>query len=96
MAGKYRINPRWAAQHTTAVTLVPIDLSNPNGQRVSVAIGSADVVYNKPGNAKSQPLTMVSKPATQQQLAYLYEVEKHPAIELDPDFSTAKADKQAQ
>lgn len=91
--GKYRINPRWANNYPTAVTLVPLDLQSRTGQTVSVALGSSPVRYTKPGSAKNAPLEMESKPATQEQLAYLYEVEKHPAVELDPAFFSAKTEK---
>ena len=81
---KYRINENFAWKNPTAVTLVPVDLANPNGQKVSVALGDKAVINERAGNANRPALKMIAEPATQAQLKYLYEVDKHPAIELNP------------
>ena len=81
---KYRVNVRIAYKWPNMVTLVPFDLSKPIGQgndAVSVALGDKEVRRTLPGTKDRPEMEMVSKPASQTQLKYLYEVERHPLIE---------------
>ena len=81
---KYRVNARIAYRYPEMVTLVPSDLSQkmgPNTPTISVALGTKEVRRVLPATASRPEQEMVSKPATQDQLKYLYEVEKHPHIE---------------
>lgn len=80
----YRVNVRIAYKHPNMVTLVPKDLSRmigPGNEGISVALGSKEVRRLLPAKADRPEMEMVSKPATQEQLKYLYEVERHPHIE---------------
>ena len=88
---KYRVNENFAWKYPTAVTLVPVDIANPNGQKVSVALGDKTVINERAGNTNRPALKMIAEPATQAQLKYLYEVDKHPAIELNPAAFAEKA-----
>ena len=47
----------------------------------SVALGGKEVVRVLPGNAARPETTRRARAATQEELKYLYEIEKHPFIE---------------
>jgi len=81
----YRYNQRQKYKYPDAVTLVPAfdltKLPGPNDEVVSVALGDKEIRRTLPATAERPATEMVSKVATQEQLKYLYEVEKHPHIE---------------
>lgn len=72
MAKKYQMRAQMLAKYPNAVTLV-------NG--VSVALGGKEVVNIKPANASGPAVERKVRPATQAELQYLFETEKHPFIE---------------
>ena len=53
---KYRVNENFAWKYPTAVTLVPVDIANPNGQKVSVALGDKAVINERAGNTNRPAL----------------------------------------
>lgn len=69
---KFRVNQIFAGKYPNAITQV-------NGVRV--ALCGNDIQVEKPGTDAKAPEKFTVKAATQAQLKYLYEVEKHPAIE---------------
>jgi hypothetical protein len=69
----YKVNDKFAAKYPNAVTLV---------DGVGVAICGKDLEIETPGTAQRPPSKRVIKAATQAQLKYLYDTEKHPAIEV--------------
>ena len=83
----YRVMPRIAYRYPQMVTIVPLDLSQRvgvGGQEipvVSIALGTKEVKRVLPATLERPETEIISKPATQEQLKYLYEVEKHPHIE---------------
>lgn len=80
----YRAHPRSLDRWPDMVTLVPLDLTQkigPNSAVVSVALGSKEVRSTLPARANRPPVEVVTKPATQEQLKYLYEVEKNPHVQ---------------
>lgn len=72
MKKKYQMRPADLAKYPDAVTLV-------NG--VAVALGGKEIVLNKPGTKEHPPRIRKVRPATQEELKYLLEEEKHPFIE---------------
>ncbi len=82
---KYRVKARIAYKYPEMVTLVPVDLTQPMGLPnqlvVSVSLGAKEVRRMLPATADRPATEMVSAVATQEQLRYLYEIEKHPHIE---------------
>lgn len=83
-AKKYRVSPRTAYKFPNMVTLVPLNLDEQVGgkiQVVSVSLGAKEVRRTLPATTERPEVEMISKPASQAQLKYLYEVEKHPLIE---------------
>lgn len=72
---KYAVDPAFAISYPNAVTLV---------DGVSVALSGKDTTITKPGTATHPPSTRTVKGASQAQLKYLFEVERHPnVIEID-------------
>lgn len=81
---KYRVSPRMSYKHPQMVTLVPVDLTKrigPDVPVVSVSLGTEEVRRTLPATRERPATELVSKVATQAQLKYLFEVEKHPFIE---------------
>lgn len=81
---KYRVSPRQAYKYPNQVTLVPTDLTKRVGGDtpvVSVSLGAKEVRRTLPATKERPETELVSLPASQEQLKYLYEVEKHPHIE---------------
>lgn len=72
MKKKYQMRPADRAKFPDAVTLV-------NG--VAVALGGKEIVLNKPGTKLSPPSVRKVRPATQAEMKFLFEEEKHPFIE---------------
>lgn len=69
---KYRLT-QWARNnYETLVTLV-------NGAPVSLT--GVEVVNERPGKKDKPPVKVTARPATQADLKYLFDVEKHPFIE---------------
>ena len=81
----YRIKPKFKEQHPNAVTLV-------NG--VGVVLADGDLTVEIPGTLSAPPRVRQYRAATQADLAYLFEVEKNPAIEIAPP-ERKKSDKAA-
>ncbi|MGL4598164.1 MAG: hypothetical protein ACRCYO_11565 [Bacteroidia bacterium] len=77
--GKYQARPYYIAQHPDSVTLV-------NGE--AVALSGKDITVKTEGTATHPPTTRIIKGATQEQLKYLLETEKHPFIELVTETAT--------
>ena len=75
----YKVNDKFAAKYPNAVTLV---------DGVGVAICGKDIEIETPGTAQRPPSKRVIKAATQAQLKYLYDAEKHPAIEVVTEPTT--------
>ena len=81
---KYRASARFIYLHPGAVTSVPVKITDKvdlNAPRVTVALGETPIKVEQPGTATTPPREMTIQPATQEQLAYLYNVEKNPHIE---------------
>lgn len=69
---KYRLTQYAQNNFETLVTLV-------NGAPVSLT--GKEVVSERPGKKDKPPVKVTARPATQAELKYLFEVEKHPFIE---------------
>lgn len=82
---KYRVKARIAYKYPEMVTLVPVDLTQKVGVAnpavVSISLGTKEVRRTLPATADRPAMEMVSAVATQEQLAYLYNIEQHPHIE---------------
>lgn len=82
---KYRVNVRAAYKNPNMVTLVPTDLTQkligPTTPVVSVALGTKDIKRILPATTERPEMEMISTVATQDQLRWLYEVERNPLIE---------------
>lgn len=81
----YRVSPRILWKYPNLVTLVPVDLAEkvigPNTPVVSVSLGTEPVKGKLPARNGRPEVELISNPATQAQLKYLFEVEHHPHIE---------------
>jgi len=83
-AKKYRVNARKIYQYPDMVTVVPQNLTEKMGPLtavVSVALGDKAVKRTLPAKKDRPAVEVVVEPATQEQLKYLYEVEKNPLVE---------------
>lgn len=87
MAGKrYRVKPQIAAKHPGMTSLVPVDLSkrvgDPNVEVIAVALSGENLTVDVPATATRPAYKRQIKGASQEQLRYLYEIEKNPQIEV--------------
>jgi hypothetical protein len=84
MAKKYQVKPGFLFKNPDAVTLV----KRPGG-KVSVALSGKEITVQIDGDKTSPPMTKRIPGATQDDLKYLFEIEKHPFIEEVEDTSAA-------
>lgn len=85
MAKKYQVKAAILEKNPDAVTLVKRESG-----RVAVALGGKDITVQV-GASKSGPaITRTVKGATQIDLKYLFEIEKHPFVEEVDDAGGTK------
>jgi hypothetical protein len=69
----YKVKEAFKAKYPHAVTIV---------DGVAVAFAEKDLIVEKPGTLHEPPKKRVYPAITQDGMKYLFEVEKHPAIEV--------------
>jgi hypothetical protein len=76
MAKRYRVKATFAAKKPDAVTLV-----TRGNDKIAVALIGKDITVELKGTKSGPPITRTVPGATQEDLKYLFEIEKHPFIE---------------
>lgn len=84
MAKKYQVKPGFLYKNPEAVTLV----KRPGG-KIAVALSGKEITLQIGGDKSLPPMTKRIPGATQDDLKYLFEIEKHPFIEEVEDTSAA-------
>jgi len=84
MAKKYQVKPGFLLKNPEAVTLV----KRSNG-KIPVALSGKEITVELRGNKSGPPVMKKIAGATQEDLKYLFEIEKHPFIEEVEDASPA-------
>lgn len=69
----YRVKPLFRKQYPNAVTIVG---------GVGVVLADDDLIVDAPGTLTHPPKSCMYRAVTQDDLRYLFEVERHPAIEI--------------
>lgn len=82
MAKRYQAKAAFLQKTPDAVTLV-----KRGNDRVSVALSGKDVTVERAGTKSGPPISRTVKGATQEDLKYLFEIEKHPFVEEVEDTS---------
>lgn len=70
---KYRVKPSFQKQYPDAVTLI---------DGVGVVLADKDLIVDVPGTLSHPPKKRVYRAATPDDFKYLFETERHPAIEI--------------
>lgn len=86
MAKKYQVKTSFLDKKPDAVTLVKRESGF-----VAVALGGKDITVQVGASKSGPPVTRTVKGATQSDLKYLFEIEKHPFVEEVDDAGVTKS-----